>query len=199
MGYSHYWEWERVIASGTFRPITLVFSRLILPLQDKGVSLAGPFGDGVAEITEDRIAFNGVADCGHSSHEEICIPHPDENAWGVGNASNAVSGYASRHTLLRHRTRDGNRSYGTFPFDRVQQARFAEDSEGSCSEYCKQAFARTTWQCGASWWSQNTTCATGSRSPQAGRSSTGKKPRHPVTRTLAIRWRSSAWIPRTGW
>ncbi len=139
MGYTHYWERERTIDPATFHWITADFSRLILPLHDKGVSLAGPLGRHVAEITDDRIAFNGVADYGHPS-QEICIPHPDDDAWGVGHASDAVSGHAFLHTLLRHRACDGNCSYETFTFDRVQQPRFAEDSDASCSEYCKTGF-----------------------------------------------------------
>jgi hypothetical protein len=64
MGYSQGWSREPEIPAETMRMIVEDFGKLILVLDDNGVSLAGPNGDGPPEITAERIAFNGFATSG---------------------------------------------------------------------------------------------------------------------------------------
>jgi hypothetical protein len=57
MGYTHYWQRPRVIPDAFFRPIKNDFEKLILPLSDAGIELAGGLGEGIPEITDDVIGF----------------------------------------------------------------------------------------------------------------------------------------------
>ena len=59
MGYTHYWYREPEISVETMHIIVEDVSRLILVLDDNGVPLAGPIGDGMPEITAEWSAFNG--------------------------------------------------------------------------------------------------------------------------------------------
>ena len=65
MGYCH--EWEGLFDSDrdSFRAIRGDFEKLILPLADAGCLIAGPFGTGEPDISDDYIAFNGLRYCGH--------------------------------------------------------------------------------------------------------------------------------------
>ena len=58
-----------------------------------GVRLAGPLGNGLPEIDQDHIAFNGLWNCGHAQNVEIVIPSPAPEAWE----------WAIRSTQLRAR------------------------------------------------------------------------------------------------
>ena len=140
MGYNHYWEVDAEIDGGSFSNIVADFQRIVLCLDDLGVRLAGPLGEGLPEIDADHIAFNGVWHCGHVKNEEIVIPFPAENASGIGSSTDAVEGdYFGMGTLLKHRTCDGNCSYETF-----RLLRKCDDdvkvSYGRCFDSCKTAF-----------------------------------------------------------
>ena len=140
MGYCHYWEVDAEIDAGSFSSITADFQRMVLALDDLGVRLAGPRGEGLPEIDADRIAFNGVWHCGHIKNDEIVILFPATGASGIGNSSDAVEGsYFGMGTLLKHRTCDGNCSYETFVLSRK-----CEDAtkclNGRFSDSCKTAF-----------------------------------------------------------
>jgi len=60
MGYTHYWHRPRIIAPKAFHAIRVDFERLIMPLADAGVELAGGLGDGPPEITNALVRFNGL-------------------------------------------------------------------------------------------------------------------------------------------
>src|SRR5713226_3835346 len=92
MGYTHYWYRPSNISDAMFRSIRSDFERLVLPLSDAGVELAGALGDGPPEITEDAISFNGLNECGHPQTDELVIPYPSEHARGVGPSSTAIDG-----------------------------------------------------------------------------------------------------------
>jgi hypothetical protein len=139
MGYCHYWEIEQEIDLEAFSLIVADVQRIVLTLDDLGVRLAGPIGEGLPEIDADHIAFNGLWHCGHVKNEEIVIPFPAVDAAGVGSSINAVAGsYHGMGTLLKRRTCDGNCSYETFTVarkcneDRVRDGRY--------SDSCKTGF-----------------------------------------------------------
>jgi hypothetical protein len=140
MGYCHYWDVDAEIDSGLFLSITDDFQRIVLALDDLGVRLAGPLGEGLPEIGSDLIRFNGVWHCGHIKNEEIVIPFPAESASGVGSSTDAVEGsYFGMGTLLKHRACDGNCSYETFSLSRK-----CDDpgklTNGRFVDSCKTAF-----------------------------------------------------------
>ena len=64
MGYTHYWWRPPEIDAPVFHAIRTDFERLILPLSDLSVELAGPLGEGLPVITEDEVASTGAANAG---------------------------------------------------------------------------------------------------------------------------------------
>jgi len=140
MGYCHYWEIDAEIDQESFSSVIADFNRMVLTLDDLGVRLAGPLGEGLPVIDTDSIAFNGVWHCGHAKNEEIVIPFPVTDASGVGSSIDAVeSSYFGMGTLLRHRTCDGNCSYETFSFSR-RCGDAAKLVNGRLADSCKTAF-----------------------------------------------------------
>jgi hypothetical protein len=140
MGYCHYWEVEQEIESESFSRIVADVQQIILTLDDLGVRLAGPLGEGLPEIDSEHISFNGLWHCGHPKNEEISIPFPSADASGIGNSIDAVEGsYFGMGTLLKHRTCDGNCSYETFKISRRCQE-MDRVQHGRISDSCKTAF-----------------------------------------------------------
>ena len=140
MGYCHYWEAEQEIERESFSRIVADVQGIVLALDDMGVHLAGPLGEGLPEIDADHIAFNGLWHCGHVKNEEIVIPFPAADGAGIGNSANAVEGsYFGMGTLLKHRTCDGNCSYETFRIARIFEGA-DKVRNGRHSDSCKTAF-----------------------------------------------------------
>jgi len=140
MGYCHYWKIEQEIDQEPFSRAIADVQRIILTLDDLGVRLAGPLGEGLPEIDADEIAFNGLWHCGHVKNEEIVIPFPSADAAGIGNSVNAVDGsYFGMGTLLKHRTCDGNCSYETFRIAR-RCKEIEKVHNGHYSDSCKTGF-----------------------------------------------------------
>ena len=91
----------------------------MLALDDAGVPLAGPDGEGLPKIDEDEISFNGVSQCGHPQNEAVSIPFPSDDASGVGESAGAIAGEWFIGVQLRRRTCNGNCSYESFILPRV--------------------------------------------------------------------------------
>jgi hypothetical protein len=143
MGYTHYWHRPEVIPAETFAAIRSDFDRLILPLADCGVLLAGPLGEDVPVITSDEIAFNGLRYCGHPANESLVIPYPNPDASGIGSSLNAIHDSADGlTTTIQHRCCNGRCSYETFRFSKHLQSDFEPtvDANGLCIEYVKTGF-----------------------------------------------------------
>lgn len=139
MGYCHYWSRERTIGTKAFRFILQDFQKILLPLDDLGVRLAGPLGTGLPELTSEEVALNGLAACGHPVNEEISIPFPDPDASGIGDSSSAiVDSYHGMGVLLRHRSCNGDCSFETFCFKRTVSGQPTEN--GLYADSCKTGF-----------------------------------------------------------
>ncbi len=140
VGYCHYWEIEQEVDHEPFSRIVADVQQIVLTLDDMGVRLAGPLGEGLPEIEMDHIAFNGLWHCGHAKNEEIVIPFPATDASGIGSSINAVEGsYFGMGTLLKHRACDGNCSYETFRLARKCNE-IDKICDGRYSDSCKTAF-----------------------------------------------------------
>jgi hypothetical protein len=140
MGYCHYSEIEQEVDHESFSLIVADVQRIVLTLDDLGVRLAGPLGEGLPEIEADHIAFNGPWHCGHPRNEEIVIPFPVKDAAGIGSSISAVEGsYYGMGTLLKHRACDGNCGYETFRLTRKCDEN-DKIRNGRHSDSCKTAF-----------------------------------------------------------
>jgi hypothetical protein len=140
MGYCHYWEIESEIGQDSFSDVVADFQRIVIALDDSGVRLAGPLGEGLPEIDGGRLSFNGQWHCGHVKNEEIVIPFPAQDAAGIGDSIDAVDGsYFGIGTLLKHRACDGNCSYETFTISRRCDDA-ARVVNGRYADSCKTGF-----------------------------------------------------------
>ncbi|HZD48874.1 MAG TPA: hypothetical protein VE178_09015 [Silvibacterium sp.] len=142
MGYNHYWHRSAEIDSEAFVRIVADFQRCVLALDDAGVSLAGPMGDGLPRIDQDAIAFNGVRDCGHPKNDEIRIPFPSEEAAGVGSSLDAIVDSWFIGVQIRRRTCNGDCSYEAFVFERIADGgdEHLGDSGRQITDHCKTGF-----------------------------------------------------------
>ena len=115
MGYTHYWYRPSTISDASFDAIRLDFGKVILPLSDTGIEIAGGLGKGPPEITDDVIVFNGVDECGHPRSDELVIPYPSEHAQGIGPSSIAIDGsFYGLGVTVKHRCCNGRCSFETF-------------------------------------------------------------------------------------
>lgn len=143
MGYTHYWHRPVAIPVEIFRTIRADFERLVLPLADCGVHLAGGLGEGLPIITDDTIRFNGISLCGHPVNAAIAIPYPTDGACGIGPSASAVEDSSDELiTRIKHRCCDGTCSYETFNFPKCLQSDNTPepDANGLCIEFTKTAF-----------------------------------------------------------
>ena len=143
MGYTHYWHRPLNIPAERFRAIRFDFERLILPLADFGVDLAGGLGEGLPVLTNDTIRFNGVRNCDHQSNDAISIPFPTDDACGIGPSTCAIQESSNELiTRIRHRCCNGSCSYETFNFPRSMEEDDERESDrnGLFINFTKTAF-----------------------------------------------------------
>jgi hypothetical protein len=118
MGYSHNWYRPPVIADEVFQSIRKDFEKLILPLADFGVPLAGGNGRNEPTINNEEIRFNGVRDCGHPECEEIAVPYPLDTARGIGPSHDAI-GDCDWVVRLKYRCCGGSCAHEAFALPKV--------------------------------------------------------------------------------
>jgi len=142
VGYTHYWHRPASIPAEIFQTIRLDFERLILPLADLGVPLAGGLGEGLPVVTDDDICLNGVRLCGHPANDAIVIPYPSDEACGIGPNANAIQDCDGLTTRIKHRCCNGRCSYETFSFPRSLQLDHTQqpDANGLYIDYTKTGF-----------------------------------------------------------
>lgn len=142
MGYNHYWMRDEEIEAEAFSRVVADFRQCVLALHDLGVQLAGRMGEGLPQIDQDGIAFNGLMNCGHPKNEDICIPFPSAEASGVGDSADAIVGNWFIGVQLRRRTCNGDCSYEPFIFDRIAEEPKPDQDDPYLRtfEYCKTGF-----------------------------------------------------------
>ncbi len=120
MGYTHYRHRLQTIPDAVWERICRDFEKLVLPLSDMGLELAGGLGTGPPEVTDDVIRFNGLTNCGHPKNDELVIPYPSDDAHGIGPSSTAIDGdFFGGGVTVRHRCCNGSCSYETFTFEKT--------------------------------------------------------------------------------
>ena len=65
MGYSHIWYRQRIIPDDVFNSILSDVKKIMTPLSHIGIPLANIEGNGVPDLTIEKIGFNGKIKCGH--------------------------------------------------------------------------------------------------------------------------------------
>jgi hypothetical protein len=143
MGYTHYWSRPEVISDHLWERIRSDCEKLILPMSDLGVELAGGLGTGPPEITGTLIRINGIQDCGHPANEELVIPYPTDDAEGIGPSTSAIVGdYYGIGVQVKHRCCNGSCAYETFVLDKRKtlEEHNEPDEEGLYGEYVKTGF-----------------------------------------------------------
>ncbi len=141
MGYNHYWRRADEIERSVYDGIVLDFERLILPLEDVGVRLAGAHGDGVPQIDHSAITFNGVRKCGHPDNPDIYIPFPCATGNGIGSSRDGIQSSNPLFVELKHRTCNGRCDCESFNLPRLVPTAFRQPDEDGLYFYCcKTAF-----------------------------------------------------------
>ena len=141
MGYNHYWHREEEIESSLFERLALDFERLILPLEDVGVRLAGYDGCGLPQIDHSGIVFNGVEVCGHPQNPDVYIPFPCDTASGIGGSGDAIYSSNPLFVELKRRTCNGVCRCESFNLPRRVDRRWHKpDEHGRYFYSCKTAF-----------------------------------------------------------
>jgi hypothetical protein len=146
MGYTQHWYRPVVIADDVFRAIRLDFQKLILPMADIGVNLAGPCGRNEPEVNDECIAFNGPDHCGHPKNEEIFVPYPTDDARGLGPGETAIDESANGLvTKIKHRCCSGRCSHESFLFPKAagpghEPVEDDRDTKGLTFYWTKTAF-----------------------------------------------------------
>ena len=131
------------IPDDLFQAIRIDFERLILPLSDAGVELAGGLGEGPPTITAGLIRFNGLNECGHPHNHELVIPYPSDDAQGIGSSSTAIDGgFYDLGVTIKHRCCNGWCSFETFALARSKDLKphYEPDESGLYCEYVKTGF-----------------------------------------------------------
>ena len=119
MGYTHQWRRQADIGRAAFSSALEDVKLILAKASEMGLRLAGPTGHGKPEITQQTIAFNGSAECGHR-HRDLGKPWPSPEAEGV----EAHEPYAPDDTpwysgpYLKTRVCGGSCAGGAFVFDR---------------------------------------------------------------------------------
>ena len=143
MVYTHYWHRPHTIPDAVFHATRSDFEKIVLPLSDAGIELAGGLGEGPPIISEDRISFNGLNECGHPQTDELVIPYPSAEAQGVGPSSTAIDGsFYDLGVTVKHRCCNGQCSFETFSLRKSKELRPDEtpDADGLCCEFVKTGF-----------------------------------------------------------
>ena len=148
MGYTHYWYRKPEISQTKYTAIVEDFGKIVLALADMGVQLADGCGENIPIIDNESVVFNGYSHCGHPQNQEVSIPWPARGASGVdcGVQSEKVAGTWFAGALLATRTCDGDCSYETFAFDRVEEVPDYQRKEpefkqtGQFFQFCKTAY-----------------------------------------------------------
>lgn len=136
MGYTHYWYRRKSYPIEKMKAIVDDFMKVLPELEAAGVVIRGPDGTGEPTISEELVAFNGNALCGHPK-TDLGIAWPSEDAHGVGKAERAGSWFAG--ALLRTRACNGDCSHETFYFPRVMTHEH-HIAHGYHFDCCKTAF-----------------------------------------------------------
>ncbi len=119
MPYSHMWRRVPELDRNAFMKVLEDIRVILERAEEMGLRIAGPTGHGKPELTNQTIAFNGDAECGHR-YFDYGEPWPTDSAEGVSNDSAvSESPYWSGEYLNTRACHGGSCAQGPFVVDRV--------------------------------------------------------------------------------
>lgn len=120
MGYSHIWYRQRIIPDDVFNSILSDVKKIMTPLSHIGIPLANIEGNGVPDLTIEKIGFNGKIKCGHPSNN-IKLVWPTKNATGIDTKNELDNKIINNHliTAINTRTCNGCCMHEPFIFEKV--------------------------------------------------------------------------------
>jgi hypothetical protein len=129
MGYTHYmhikYNEDKELDAQKFAKAVNDFKTLMPKMEHLGIKLADGDGEGVPELTNDMIRFNGARNCGHEKHK-LGLLWPSDNAQGVAISSKqkgeVIDGTWIAGLTVNSRVCDGDCSYETYEVKRVLDA-----------------------------------------------------------------------------
>lgn len=143
MGYTHYWYRDKEIPQEKFSAIVEDFAMLLPVFAENGVKLAGGLGEGLPEVNDKEVWFNGSENCGHPMNHSIVMPWPAKGAGGVGDSETADVGTWYAGAKIITRCCDGDCSYETFNFPQKMELKGWQEPDNENRKYfncCKTAF-----------------------------------------------------------
>lgn len=150
MGYTHYWNREKLIDEDKFHAIVDDFKKLVPVFATQDVVLAGGLGAGEPQVNYEDIWFNGPENCGHPENHAIGIAWPAEKAGGVGSLSESLDGAWFAGRKLEKRCCGGDCSHETLHFPQILKTEDWQKPEMTKGvplyfEFCKTAFKPYDW------------------------------------------------------
>jgi len=127
MGFTRYWYREPEISVETMRMIVDDSGKIVLPLDDHGVHMAGPIGEGAPEISIERIAFNGLTTCGHAKNTKVVIPWPTPDAAGLSSPRAVIVGEHAGGVFIDSRTCMARAGTKRFSLSALRQRRIGRN------------------------------------------------------------------------
>jgi hypothetical protein len=141
MGYTHYWERQRILPLPQFVTAVEDCRRLCVALD---IPLGDAQGKGEPTFTATEICFNGHVDSGRLTSGQkapgLVWPHRDAHGVAVVGEADAVVGRWNAGPAIRARVLgpSGDGSFETFHIERVHHPRHPQDqATGWSSNFCK--------------------------------------------------------------
>ena len=137
MGYTLYWRRLPRLDAASFKAASDDVKILCAEIEKMGVLLAGPKGQGPIQSGPDRIAFNGLSQCGHP-HRKLDHAYPSDDAEGIELILNPVVGSHFAGALIKGRSCGGTCSAEPFIIDRLYDPAEWEEknSAGMYRQHC---------------------------------------------------------------
>jgi hypothetical protein len=143
MGFSHYWKRKEKFSPKKFSAVARDFQVILPKLENIGVKLAGPMGDGQPEVNDTTIAFNGVQSCGHTERD-LGITWPSDASGGViaNDSQNVKDGTWFAGAQLQTRACGGNCSHESFVLPQHEEMPDYQRERGNklSFKFCKTAY-----------------------------------------------------------
>lgn len=142
IGYTQYFRRVPELPQEKFNQVKVDVKKIIDACNEAGIKICGSDGTGLPLLTQDLIAFNGDANCGHKQRD-LGITWPSDNAGGVDAEEGNTEGSWYGGAQLATRTCGGNCDHESAWMDRIREPNYPQeqlDEKGMYFEFCKTAY-----------------------------------------------------------